>query len=276
VARLWQAGGHEVFVVTRSGERARQFAAAGYRPIVADVLQPDSLTRLPQADSVLFAVGFDRTANASIYDVYVAGLRDVLASLADATRRVIYISTTGVYGQSHGEVVDESSATEPLREGGKASLAAERVLAADRLGERAITLRMAGLYGPGRIPLAGAIRRGEPIPAPAEGSLNLIHVDDAARIVLAAEARAEAPRTYVVSDGHPAVRREYYEELAQLLNAPPPTFFTPTLEATSRTRGGGDKRASNARMLEELGIELEYPTFREGLAAIVAAEAQGT
>jgi nucleoside-diphosphate-sugar epimerase len=271
VARLWQDQGVEVFVVTRSGERARQFTALGLHPIVADVLQPETLARLPHVETVLFAVGHDRGSGASIHDVYVGGLRDVLASLADDTRRFIYISSTGVYGQSHGETVNESSPAAPNRDGGRASLAAEQLLAADRLGERGIVLRMAGLYGPGRIPLADKIRQGEPIPASADSTLNLIHIDDAARVVLAAESKAEPPRTYVVSDGHPAVRRDYYEELARLLGVPSPTFAPPDPAAARTGRSAGDKRIDNTRMKTELGVDLLYPSFREGLGAIVTA-----
>jgi nucleoside-diphosphate-sugar epimerase len=271
VARLWQDQDDEVFVVTRNGERARQFTALGLHPIVADVLQPETLARLPRVETVLFAVGHDRGSGASIHDVYVGGLRDVLASLSDDTRRFIYISSTGVYGQSHGETVDESSPAEPNRDGGRASLSAEQTLAADRLGERGIVLRMAGLYGPGRIPLADKIRHGEPIPASADSTLNLIHIDDAARVVLAAETKAEPPRTYVVSDGHPAVRRDYYEELARLLGAPSPTFAPPDPSAARTGRSAGDKRIDNTRMMTELGVELLYPSFREGLGAIVTA-----
>ncbi len=275
VSALWKAQGHDVFVVTRSGERARQFAADGYRPVVADVLRPESLAGLPCAETVLFAVGYDRSSGASIYDVYVAGLRDVLASLGDHVRRFIYISSTGVYGQANGETVDETSPTRPRRDGGRASLAAEQTLARDLLGERAVVLRLAGIYGPGRIPLAAKIRAGEPIPAPAAGSLNLIHVADAARVVLAAEEIADPPRTYNVSDGHPAVRREYYKELARLLDAPPPTFEEPAADSPVAARAGVDKRVDNRRMIAELGVQLEYPTYRDGLAAIVAEEAKG-
>jgi nucleoside-diphosphate-sugar epimerase len=103
---------------------------------------------------------------------------------------VIYISSVGVYGPSDGDWVDESTPCEPHREGGKASLAAEQVLAGHALGRRGLILRLAGIYGPGRIPLAEKIRKGEPLPVSPEGYLNLIHVDDAARVVLAAEEKA--------------------------------------------------------------------------------------
>ncbi len=284
VARLWQAAGRAVHVVTRSSERAAEFAAAGHLPLIADVTQPDSLRAalapLPTPDTVLYAVGYDRRAQAgpSIHEVYSGGLANVLAALPEQTRRVIYISTTGVYSQTAGEMVDERSPTEPRREGGQASLAAERVLAASRFASRAIVLRMAGLYGPGRIPLVDAIRRGEPLAVPAAGTLNLVHIDDAARIVLAAEGlelpadspdRPALPRVYNISDGQPAIRGEYYAELARLLGAPPPTFIVPPSDSPAAARAASDKRISNARLLRDIAFEFEYPSYRAGLAAML-------
>ena len=103
---------------------------------------------------------------------------------------------------------------------------------------------------------------------------NLIHVDDAATVVLAAERRAPLPRTYLVADGHPVSRREYLSSLAELLGLPP-LQFADSGEASStrndaiptgdKNRRGGDKRVSNRRMLAELGVELAYPTYRQGL-----------
>lgn len=272
VARRWRDAGHEVFVVTRNAERAKQFAAEGLRPIVADVLRPETLAELPACDTALYAIGYDRGAGATIHDVYAGGLQAVLDRLSDETAKVIYISSTGVYGQSGGETVDEESATEPMREGGRACLAAEKVLAAHRLAGRGIVLRLAGLYGPGRVPLADDIHRARPIAAPKQGLLNLIHVDDAASAVLAADERAEPPRTYVVSDGHPVERGEYYQELARLLGAPAPAFAPPSPGSPASRRAAADKRVNNARMLRELGVELAYPNYRLALAAIVSAQ----
>ncbi len=166
VARRWRDAGDEVFVVTRSDEHARRFAEQGLRPIVADVLRAETLVALPAADTVLYAVGYDRTAGASIHDVYVSGLQAVLNALPERTGRFLYASSSGVYGQSQGESVDENSPTTPTREGGRACLAAEQALAAHPFGPRAIVLRFAGLYGPGRIPQAGAIRHGQPVASP--------------------------------------------------------------------------------------------------------------
>jgi nucleoside-diphosphate-sugar epimerase len=221
----------------------------------------------------LYAVGYDRAAGKAMRDVYVQGLRNVLDALPDTTERILYISSTGAYGQSDGQWVDEDSVCQPARDSGRICLEAEAVLRGHRLGERAVVLRLAGIYGPGRIPRQAALVAGEPIAAPSTGWLNLIHVDDAARVALAAEQRIEPPRLYTVSDGRPPQRREYYEELARLLGAPPPQFAEPAIDSPAALRAESNKRVSNARMLAELKVELAYPSFREGLAAIVTAEA---
>ncbi len=274
VAEVWHASGETVHVVTRSVEHARQFRQQGLTPIVADVARPATLVDLPSAETVLYAVGFDRTAGLSIHEVYVKGLEAVLDALPATTGRIIYISSTGVYGQTGGDWVDEDSPCRPERDGGRACLAAEQLLAAHRLGQRAIILRLAGLYGPGRIPRRRELLAGTPLPVPADGYLNLIHVDDVARRVVPAAQQAPVPRTYLVADGHPVLRREYYLELARLLGAPTPTFEAPASGSPAAARASSDKRASNRRMLEELRVKLAYPSYREGLSAILAAEAE--
>lgn len=274
VARRWQASGETtVHVVTRSAERAATLAAEGLVPLVADVTLPETLRSLPAADTVLFAVGYDRSSGHSIEQVYVEGFKRVLEALPPAIGRLIYVSTTGVYGDCEGERVDEDSACRPLRPGGQASLAAEEALCQSSLAARGVILRMAGLYGPGRIPNRAPLLAGEPLAVPTEGFLNLIHIDDAASVVLAAEAAdVELPRRYVVSDGHPVRRGEYYAELARLLHAPAPRFVEPAADDARAARAAADKRVDNSRMLAELRVSLAYPSYREGLAAIVAAE----
>jgi nucleoside-diphosphate-sugar epimerase len=271
VAQRWLDAGDEVYAVTRSAERAGKLQQLGLWPVVADVLSDDieSLADLPPMETMLYAVGFDRTAGRTIDEVYVEGLRNVLDAISSETGRIIYVSSTGVYGDNDGDWVDEETPCHPIRAGGKACLAAEQLLMGHRLSDKAIVLRMAGIYGPGRIPRVEQILAGEVIPAPAEGFLNLIHVDDASRVVLAAEKRATPPRTYVVSDGHPCPRRDYFVELARLLNAPAPRFEEPAPEMPVAQRALADKRVRNARMAAELTLDLIYPTYRDGLAAIV-------
>ncbi|MEM6654366.1 MAG: NAD-binding protein, partial [Planctomycetota bacterium] len=128
VAKRWRDAGDRVTVVTRNADRAASLPAGGYRAIVADVTDPATLVNLPAAETVLFAVGYDRSAGPSINEVYAEGLRNVLSALPETTGRVIYISTTGVYGNAGSDWVDEQTPTEPQRDGGKASLAAEEAL----------------------------------------------------------------------------------------------------------------------------------------------------
>lgn len=267
VGQRWLAAGEEVFVLTRSSEKAESLARLGYQPIVADIANRDALPKLPPVETVLFAVGYDRSINGSIEEVYVGGLRNTLDRLT-LPARIVYISTTGVYGPGGaGAWVDETSPCHPTRPGAQASFAAEALLAEHRWGANRVALRMAGLYGPGRLPLAASLRAGEPIPADPEAYLNLIHIDDAAQVaVWAARAKAAAP-VYCVSDGNPTPRREFYAELARLLTSPAPVFARQQADPTGARRGG-DKRVSNARLLADMPVKLAYASFREGLASV--------
>jgi nucleoside-diphosphate-sugar epimerase len=282
-AERWRQAGCEVVAVTRSHERAGALAAARLQPLVADVTRPETLEPLaqgrlvtPQAiDAALFAVGYDRTGGPGIETVYAEGVANVLAALPATVERFIYISTTGVYGSAAGDWVDEQTPPDPQREGGRASLAAEQRLGEQAIGRRSAILRLAGIYGPGRVPYLDKLRAGEPIPAPAEGWLNLIHVDDAARIVLAVDAwlrtrpQADGPHVFCVSDGAPAVRGQYYAEVARLLGAPPPRFTAPPAGSPVAARAAVDRRVRSTKLERTLGVALEFPSYREGLAAIL-------
>jgi nucleoside-diphosphate-sugar epimerase len=250
VARRWLAEGHQVWAVTRSPEQAAELRDAGIEPVLADVTRPETLADLPEVQNVLYAVGYDRAAGLSRWEVYVGGLESFLARVSPRIERLVYISSTGVYGQTDGSWLDESSPCRPQREAGRAFLAAEQRLAAHALAGRSVVLRMAGLYGPGRV-----IRRS----IAAEGFLNLIHVDDMAEVVLAAE-KCPAPGLYLASDGHPPARAEYYDYLATLLPSPDASGPPPD-------RARANKRISNRRLLAELGVKLRYPSYREGLPA---------
>lgn len=272
VAHRWRDAGQDVFIVTRSQTRADAFRNQGYGAIVADVTQPETLGQLPGTDTVLFAVGFDRNKN-SMHEVYAIGLRNLLAAVPADTGRFIYISTTGVYGPGDGNWVDETTPPDPRREGGRASLAAEQALAESPFGARSIILRLAGIYGPGRIPFIQELCEGKSIPALASGWLNLIHVDDAAEVVIAADGVApfvNGPRVYCVSDGHPVERGEYYSEVARQISASPPQFVEPDPNSPRAVRAEANRRISNARMVAELRVTLAYPDYRAGLAAILS------
>jgi nucleoside-diphosphate-sugar epimerase len=271
VALLWKQAGHEVFAVTRSSRRADELMQVGIRPVVGDLTDGIVLPEPASLDTVLFAVGYDQSADRTIHEVYVHGLRSALNALPDSLQRFIYISSTGVYGQTAGELVDEESPCDPSRAGGIACLAAERLLSQHRLSSRGIVLRLAGLYGPGRIPKLDSLRAGASLAVSSSGYLNLIHIDDAARVVLAAEARAPLPSCYVVSDGCPAKRRDFYHEAARLLGSPPPRFEEPAAGTSAYARATSSKRLVTTRLQRDLAVTLQYPTYREGLAAIVGS-----
>jgi nucleoside-diphosphate-sugar epimerase len=258
-----------VLAITRSPQRAAALRQRGLHPIVADVTRPTTLVELNQLsiDTVLFAVGFDRTSGHSIDEVYVDGLATLLTQLPDSVSRFVYISSTGVYGSSDSEVWTEESPCQPSREGGKACLAAERLLAADPLGQRSIILRLAGIYGPGRVPRPAALLDGTAKLAALGSYLNLIHIDDAVQCVMAAEQQPQLPTTYIVSDGHPVRRRDYYREVLRLANLEPDMIEQMPISAISR----GSKRVSNQKLRLELDVDLRFPNYRDGLAQATAA-----
>jgi nucleoside-diphosphate-sugar epimerase len=117
-----------------------------------------------------------------------------------------------------------------------------------------VALRFAGLYGPDRLPRLDDLRSGQPIAADPESWLNLIHIDDAAAVVCAVAAAATPGPLYVVSDGHPVLRRDWYGHLAAITGSPSP-HWEPSLP---RARGA-DKRVDPALLFRELSIPLAHP-----------------
>ena len=268
VACEWLRSHDDVWALTRSTVNAERLARIGLRPVIGDVLDSDSLRKLPRVETVLYAVGFDRTGSASKRSVYVDGLSNVLQQVRASCERFLYVSSTSVYGQDSGELVDESSPTTPTEENGRICCDAEAVVR--QLKEDAIILRLAGIYGPGRL-LARVeqLRRGERLTGNPEAWLNLIHVDDAARTVLAAETRGVPGATYLVCDDRPLHRREYYAALAEKVGAPRPQFEELAADAPDRQRL--NKRCVNRRLREDLRVELQFPTVIDGLRAIPEA-----
>jgi nucleoside-diphosphate-sugar epimerase len=265
VARRWLEQGHRVHATTRRADRAEELRAAGLEPVRCDVVDPDTLAMLPEADTVLHCVGFDRAAGKSMRNVYVEGLVQLLQAGRHLGRRwekFIHISSTSVYGQRAGGWVDETSPTEPVDESGQVVLAAQEALRQFR--PDAIVLRFAGIYGPGRLLREQALRAGTPIAVDPNVWLNLIHVADGVAAVLAADERAAPGSTFNVCDNRPVTRREFYATLAALLGAPAPTFAATTAPDTA------NRRVLNRRLREELRLVLRYPTCEEGLRACLA------
>jgi nucleoside-diphosphate-sugar epimerase len=193
--------------------------------------------------------------------------------------RVVYISTTGVYGDCAGAWVDETRPPAPGSERGRRRLDAERALAAfaAETGVETVILRVPGIYGPGRLPIE-RLREGLVVVCPEEAPpSNRIHADDLARVCLAAGLRGRPGAIYNVSDGTPSSMTEYFYAVADRLGLPRPPCVG-LAEAKRRMSPGmwsfvsESRRLDVRRMKAELGVALRYPDLGEGLRASLDAD----
>jgi nucleoside-diphosphate-sugar epimerase len=272
--------GNEVFGLRRSGDANGELKAAGLTSLAADITEPKSLAALPpRFDWVVNCVSSTHGSVEDYRRVYLQGARNLLEWLASSPpARFVYTSSTGVYGQNDGSLVDESAPTEPPTETSRVLLETERVFlaAARERGFPAVVLRVAGIYGPGRGWWLRQFLAGE---ARLEGegrrTLNMIHRDDVVGCIVAALQLGRPGEIYNAVDDAPVVQRDFFAWLAAKLNRPLPPSVPEDSEAT-RKRGVTNKRLSNAKLKAELGYAFRYPTFREGYAALLAASAAGT
>lgn len=276
VAEMSVAAGDTVWATTRSKSKMPAIERSGVRPIRVDWTDRRTLAGLPEVDRVLVAVSYDPRSGQSRYDSQVGGLRNLLAVLGPAVD-IVYISTTGVFHQSDGCWVDEQSPAWPTREGGRVHLQAESLLHRMRPTSPWTILRFAGIYGPGRVPRSADVIAGRPIAIPSSesatgGYLNLIHVDDGASAVIGAWEKSQrqlAPRLYLVADDRPVPRVDFYGEIARLTRSPEPTFVDPPADAPARMRSDADKRIWNRAMKRDLLPRMAFPTYVEGLRAVL-------
>lgn len=276
VAKAWQKQGHHTFAVTRRTERAKEFAADGLHPIQLDLSRPATDVQLPEADVVLWAVGFDRSAGVPREKTWIDGLRWLAENLTIAPKKFLYVSSTSVYGTGHGETVDETSAVTPVTDGGKCCVAAEKLLrefCETRFPETQLTaLRLAGIYGPNRLlRRIEDLQNRQPLPGEPDHWLNLIHVDDAVRLIDAVCNSDAPPDVINVVNSETLTRRGYYNALAELVNAPPPVFAAEAAvqpeSSQLRSRGGNRRVISVCR--ESLPVTFKFDNIPAGLADAV-------
>lgn len=259
-ARL--AGGDEVTGLVRGEESAARLRTAGIKALRRDLDRP--LAPLPAADVVFHCAPPPPEGDDD------PRLARVLTALARPPRRLVYIGTSGVYGDCGGDWVTEERPPNPQTPRAKRRLAAERRLA--EWGGEYSVLRAPGIYGPGRLPVE-RVWSGEPILADADSPwTNRIHIDDLAAAALIA-AHADVPTgIFNAADGAPTRMGAYYRELAALLGAPAP----PEIDWARAEREWGamrlsflreSRRLDNTRLRRDLGLTLLYPSYREGLVA---------
>jgi nucleoside-diphosphate-sugar epimerase len=277
-----------VFGLGYSSLRLLDLYADRFDQISGTVRQPEKREQIrqfgrhPRLDVHLFdgpAHGAEIAARANEADVLLVSVPPgqasdpVLAAFGETLRtgsaRVVYLSTVGIYGDHQGAWVDEDTDAASDSERAKARLTAEagwRAIAGNRLA----ILRLAGIYGPERNALArlrdGTARR---IVKPGQ-VFNRIHVDDIVRAIMAAVAR-EASGVFNVCDDEPAPPQDVIAHAAQLLGvAPPPAEDYATAQMTPMARSfyASSNRVRNTRAKRDLGLELAFPTYREGLARL--------
>jgi nucleoside-diphosphate-sugar epimerase len=196
---------------------------------------------------------------------------------APALSWIGYLSTIGVYGDRDGGWVDETGPTDATSLRGRQRVAAEHAWLSLGASLRVPTevFRLAGIYGPGRSPI-DKLRDGTAHRIVKPGQVfNRIHVDDIAGTVCAAIAAQSAGAVYNVTDDEPAPPQDVVAYAAGLLGvAPPPeiAFDDADLTPMARSFYADNKRVSNAKLRQELGVALKFPTYREGLRAVLDVE----
>jgi nucleoside-diphosphate-sugar epimerase len=278
LGRQLDAHGHDVVGVRRSESGVNAVRTAGFDGVQADVTDRGALGDLPDVDALVFAASSGGRGAEAAREVYVDGLQTVLAEYGtrdDPPERLVYTSSTGVFGDHDGEWVTESTPIDPQTAKTRVLAAAEAVaLAADRLhGIDGTVARFAGLYGPDRYRLARYVDG--PV---TEGYLNMVHRDDAAGAVRYLLESDQARGDVVhVADDEPVSKWTLADYLADACGEPEPPKQTTAerlaagdLSTAAERRIRAEKRVDNAR-LRDLGYEFAYPTYREGYAAAVDA-----
>lgn len=270
VGRQLAAAGQPVTGLVRTPASAAGLAELGITSLLADLDQAE-LPPLPTGAAEVFYLAPpppQGTTDPRIGHFLQACARD------GQPRRIVAISTTGVYGDCGGAWVDEDCPPNPQLDRARRRWDAEQQLRAwhDQGGGELVILRVAGIYGPGKLPLE-RLRQGLPmVPEHQAPWTNRIHIDDLVTVCRAAMARAPDGALYNVSDGHPGNMTDYFNRVADLAGLPRPPLV-PLAEASGQLSAGilsylsESRRLRNDRMLRELGIALRYPTLALGLPA---------
>lgn len=275
VGQRWLAQGGEVVGLVHSSASVARLQTAGISAIQADLDRPESLYTdgmpVPDGGQVYY---FAPPTNTGGQDMR---LRGWLAALGEARpAKIVLISTTGVYGDAAGGWVTESTPVAPKAERAQRRLDAETVLRqwceANKVAF--VILRVAGIYGPGKLPRQ-RLQKGLPVLYEAEaGFTNRIHAHDLASICLAAMQHGRSGEIYNVSDGKPGTMTEYFNAVADHLGLPRPPQIS-LAEAETQVSAGmlsylrESRRIDNSKMLAELKVELACPDLDSGLEACI-------
>jgi nucleoside-diphosphate-sugar epimerase len=252
-------------------ERARSLAAeTGFtlRAFGPEADDPRIAEDLADTDVLLISAPLGRDG-----DTVLARYRDTIAK--SRIGWIGYLSTIGVYGDQGGAWIDETTPATPKSARSRDRLAVETAWLAlgAETGKAVQVFRLSGIYGPGRNPIV-KLRDGRTQRIVKPGQVfNRIHVADIAATLAASIERPRGGAVYNVTDDEPAPPQTVTEHAARLTGLPLPPevdFETADLSPMARSFYGENKRARNRLIREELGVQLAFPTYREGLAALVS------
>lgn len=264
------ARGDRVTGVTRTEASASRLRDGGIEATAIDLAAPGASRLIPGRYDAIVAMPSASGHDEAVYAAaYLDATRNVLESVGAVDAAFVYVSSTGVFGQADGSWVDESTPPRPADGTSRVLVEAER-LVLDRSWHRArpCIVRCSGLYGAGRTGVIERVRSGAlALGRGDETWMNFSHRDDAAVTVIAALDRGRAGAIYHASDATPTTRHDVVAWIAERLAMSPPQRDD---ERTSMGRSGAHRRVSAEATRGELGTTLAYPSFREGLAPLLA------
>ena len=263
-AELFSARGKRVLGLVRSHESLAVLAGKSFDTASCDVTEPSNVEALsPRVRGVplaIYCVSSGRGGAETYAEVYREGLRRVVEAWNPG--RVVFVSSTSVYGQTDGSWVSEDSPALPDRETGRILLEAESIA----LASGGSVARLSGIYGPGRSVLLRKCIAGEAVlEAGGDRWINQIHREDASAALAVMGSPSAAPGVYNVSDDTPATQSEVYGWITSALDLPLPPEGPADL---NRKRGWTSKRISNSK-LKATGWNPRFPSYRDALPQLI-------
>jgi len=277
VGQTLQQHHHTITAVVRTLESAAQLTSLGFNPIISDLDRLAPSLPVITDDALIFY--FAPPPGSGEHDPRMANFLRSLSASAAQPRRLVYISTTAVYGNSSGDWIDEQTPTHPVNSRGKRRLDAETQLIEYQQQHpiKVTILRVPGIYSANRLPFQ-QIKAGKPILkqqiAPYS---NRIHAIDLSEICIAAALSNPPPLAiYNVSDGNPGSISQYFREVALAFGLQPPPEISweeaeQQISPAMLSYLSESKRIDNSLIIEKLGISLRYPTLEAGLRQCVEA-----
>ena len=269
VAVSLHARGQHVTGLVRSTTSAAQLRELGIDALCLDL--DDGASPMPRSGKFGGLCYLAPPPSTGVQDTRMRGFLESLDKTSPP-RRIVYISTSAVYGDCRGDWITEEQPLQPATDRGRRRLDAERQLQAwaARHGVEWVILRVPGIYGPGKLPLE-RLRKGLPVLREAEAPYtNRIHADDLATICVAALDSDHHNTVYNVSDGHPSTMTDYFFRVADAAGLPRPPVVS--REEAQQVLSAGmlsflqdSRRMSNQKLLRDLRVTLRYPDLDTGL-----------